>query len=151
VTNKTERQPTPESLPVKETKERVVGQVSNLPTAPVKHKRVGQVKNLPHTSKALPIEEEIATEFFPLVSQDVLPARGQLRRIEVPRSTLINFGLPVNAERIEFPIQADLLVGEDGAARAIRFVQERFPDEAVINVYGSTSRKTIPTSFQPQR
>jgi hypothetical protein len=88
-------------------------------------------------------EEEITTEFFPLVTQDVLPERGQLRRVKVPRSTLINFGLPVNGERLEFPINADLLVGEDGAARAIRFVQDRqdrFPSETFINhnSYGST-------------
>lgn len=71
------------------------------------------------------MEEEIATEFFPLVTTNALPERGQLRRVKVPRSTLINFGLPVNAERLEIPINADLLVGEDGAARAIRFVQDR--------------------------
>ncbi len=73
------------------------------------------------------VEEEIATEFFPLVNENALPERGQLRRVQVPRSTLINFGLPVNAERLEFPINADLLVGEDGGARAIRFVQDWFP------------------------
>ena len=103
------------------------------------------------------VEEEIATDFFPLVTQDALPARGQLRRVKVPRSTLIRFGLPVSAERLEIPINADLLVGEDGAARAIRFVQERIPPDSVIpdsviNVYGgNASRRPIPTSYRNPR
>ena len=80
------------------------------------------------TEQVTGLEEEIATEFFPLVNENALPERGQLRRVSVPRSTLIKFGLPINAERLEIPINADLLVGEDGAARAIRFVQDRFPN-----------------------
>ena len=83
------------------------------------------------------LEEEIATEFFPLVNENALPERGQLRRVSVPRSTLINFGLPINAERLEIPINADLLVGEDGAARAIRFVQDR-----------SYSGRTLPATYR---
>ena len=98
----------------------------------------------PQPAEAAFTEEEIATEFFPLVTTNALPERGQMVRVKVPRSTLINFGLPVNAERTEIPINADLLVGEDGAARAIRFVQERLPQEAVMNVYG----KTMPASYR---
>ncbi len=90
------------------------------------------------------IEEEIATEFYPLVTANALPERGQMRRIQVPRSTLINFGLPVNAERLGIPINADLLVGEDGAARAIRFVQDRFPSET-LNNYGG---RPLPASYR---
>jgi hypothetical protein len=36
---------------------------------------------------------------------------------------LISFGLPVNAERAAEPVTADVVVGVDGVARAIRFVQ----------------------------
>jgi hypothetical protein len=41
----------------------------------------------------------------------------------MPRATLASFGLPVNAERASELIKADILIGDDGLARAIRFVQ----------------------------
>ena len=49
--------------------------------------------------------------------------RGQLIRVMVPRSTLGSFGFPVNPERAMMPVKADLVVGEDGMARAIRFIK----------------------------
>ena len=47
----------------------------------------------------------------------------QLMRIELPRSALVSFGLPMNVERADQRIKADVLVGNDGVARAIRFVR----------------------------
>jgi hypothetical protein len=68
---------------------------------------------------------EITTDFLLLssVSRSAPMERGQLVRVRMPRSALVSFGLPMNAERAEIPIKADLLVGEDGVARAIRFVR----------------------------
>jgi hypothetical protein len=65
-----------------------------------------------------------ATDFFPLAyGDDQKPMeRGQVIRVQMQRSALIAFGLPVNIERADTPVKADLLVGEDGMARAIRFV-----------------------------
>jgi hypothetical protein len=70
-------------------------------------------------------ESEYATDFLPLAyDDDQNPMeRGQVIRVHVPRSALIAFGLPVNIERADTPVKADLLVGEDGMARAIRFVR----------------------------
>ncbi|HEY6403913.1 MAG TPA: hypothetical protein VI479_21000 [Blastocatellia bacterium] len=70
-------------------------------------------------------ESEYATDFLPLAyDDDQNPMeRGQVIRVHVPRSALITFGLPVNIERADTPVKADLLVGEDGMARAIRFVR----------------------------
>lgn len=48
---------------------------------------------------------------------------GQVIRVQMPRSALITLGLPVNVEHADVPVKADLLVGEDGLARAIRFVR----------------------------
>jgi len=48
---------------------------------------------------------------------------GEVIRVQMPRSALITLGLPVNVERADEPIMADLLIGEDGLARAIRFVR----------------------------
>ena len=47
----------------------------------------------------------------------------QLGRVELPRSSLASFGLPVNLERAGERIKADVVVGNDGMARAIRFVR----------------------------
>jgi hypothetical protein len=68
---------------------------------------------------------EIATEFLPLGYGNVLGLQegGQIVRVEVPRSTLVSFGLPVNLDRVGHRVKADLLLGVDGSARAIRFVQ----------------------------
>jgi hypothetical protein len=67
---------------------------------------------------------EVATDFIPLVFGQVLdPAeRAQLLRVNVPRSAMRTVGLPVREERMEERVPADLLVGEDGTPRAIRFV-----------------------------
>jgi hypothetical protein len=67
---------------------------------------------------------EIATEFIPLVQGDNLNGMesGQIVRVELPRSALISFGLPMNMERADQRIKADVVLGNDGLARAIRFV-----------------------------
>jgi len=68
---------------------------------------------------------EIATDFLPLgyTSPMNLQDGGQVMRVELPRSALAGFGLPVNMERVNERVKADVLVGPDGQARAIRFVQ----------------------------
>lgn len=70
-------------------------------------------------------ESEIATDFLPLVDADSSAAQegGQLVRVEMPRTALAAFGLPMNIERADEPVKADVLVGHDGLARAIRFVR----------------------------
>jgi len=70
-------------------------------------------------------EQEIATDFIPVIfSEDAQPMeRGQLIRVQMPRSAMLKFGLPMNFERANVPVKADLLIGEDGLAQAIRFVR----------------------------
>jgi hypothetical protein len=65
---------------------------------------------------------EIVTQFFPLL--DVAPPfeRGELLRVTVPASTMRRVGLPVNEDRLGDRVYADVLVGDEGLARAIRFV-----------------------------
>jgi len=67
---------------------------------------------------------EIATRFYPLVEEgEMSPLEsGMIVRVEAPASALITLGLPITAENINRPVQADLLLGQDGLARAIRFV-----------------------------
>jgi hypothetical protein len=68
---------------------------------------------------------EIATEFIPVgySSPAMLQDGGQVVRVELPRYAMARFGLPVNMDRYEEKVKADVLVGVDGLARAIRFVQ----------------------------
>ena len=71
------------------------------------------------------VTNEIATDFIPLsyMSTASLQDGGQIVRVQLPRSALANFGLPVNMDRYNEKVKADVLFGVDGTARAIRFVQ----------------------------
>ena len=71
------------------------------------------------------VTREIATDFIPLsyMSAASLQDGGQIIRVQLPRSALANFGLPVNMDRYNEKVKADVLYGVDGMARAIRFVQ----------------------------
>jgi hypothetical protein len=48
---------------------------------------------------------------------------GFIVRVEVPRSTLIAMGLPLNVERHEEAVKADVMMGDNGVAYAIRVVR----------------------------
>jgi hypothetical protein len=69
--------------------------------------------------------DEYATDFVPLSYGSVQKPMesGEVIRMEMPRSALIAFGLPVNVVRADTPVTAELLLGEDGMARAIRFLR----------------------------
>jgi hypothetical protein len=68
---------------------------------------------------------EIATQFIPVgySSPAMLQDGGQVVRVELPRYAMARFGLPVNMDRYDEKVKADVLMGVDGLARAIRFVQ----------------------------
>jgi len=67
--------------------------------------------------------DEVTTDFIPL-SYDPAPAGAtSVVRVELPRAALIAFGLPVNEDRMEDLVQADLLLDQDGLTRAVRFVE----------------------------
>ena len=77
------------------------------------------------TPKPRPIKRrprEIVTQFFPLMDAAPPFERGELLRVTVPASTMRSVGLPVNEERLGDRVYADVLVGQEGLARAIRFV-----------------------------
>ena len=68
---------------------------------------------------------EVATDFMPL-TYDAATApldSGHLVRVELPRTALLSMGLPMSVERQNEYVKADVLMGEDGVARAIRFVR----------------------------
>ncbi len=48
---------------------------------------------------------------------------GQIVRVKVPRSMMVSLGVTTNVEKNSELVTAEVIVGEDGSARAIRFVQ----------------------------
>jgi hypothetical protein len=83
------------------------------PARPTRPKAVAQTPAQPR---------EVVTEFFPLM--DVMPPieYGQVYRVTVPASTMRAVGIPVRREMWNQRVEAEVLVGEEGLARAIRFV-----------------------------
>jgi hypothetical protein len=71
----------------------------------------------------LPERREVVTDFFPLMSPAPPFERGQMLRVQLPAAAMRTVGLPVREEHMADPIQADVLVGEEGMPRAIRFVR----------------------------
>jgi hypothetical protein len=68
---------------------------------------------------------EIATDFLPMTYGGAvnLQEGGQMVRVELPRLAMASFGLPVNMDRANEKVKADVLLGIDGLAHAIRFVR----------------------------
>jgi hypothetical protein len=80
---------------------------------------------LPRTAKHRTRATEEVTEFFPLmegIDLDSLEA-VQAVRVELPASALNDLGLQTNQDNGTGPVKADVLLGIDGIARAIRFVR----------------------------
>ncbi|MBI2679698.1 MAG: hypothetical protein HYX25_01665 [Candidatus Solibacter usitatus] len=97
-------------------------QVVEIPAAPVPPLVVAE-RPLRHKPARAAVKREVVTDFIPVMVDPDPFERGRLVRVKLPRSALTAFGLPVNEERLEERIQADVLIGEDGLARAIRFVK----------------------------
>ena len=70
------------------------------------------------------------TEFFPLFYGSIPASSGHIVRMEVPRASLTRFGLASahGAGQTTGTVLADVLVGEDGLARAVRFVRPIFQE-----------------------
>jgi len=89
-----------------------------------------QPKNLPkRVRRRAPVdsldEVEVVTRFFPLREGEDLTTLDSLQvvRVELPGSALGEVGFPVDPETANEPVKADVVLGQDGLARAIRFVR----------------------------
>jgi hypothetical protein len=65
-------------------------------------------------------------DFIPLPSASGMEPGEEVNlvRVELPRSSMIALGFTVSAERAAEPVEADVMLGLDGVARAVRFVDE---------------------------
>lgn len=70
-------------------------------------------------------DTEVTTDFMPIgyVNSASLQDGGSVVRVELPRSTIVSLGFAMNMDRYGERVKADVLMGADGLARAIRFVQ----------------------------
>jgi hypothetical protein len=82
---------------------------------------VGAANNLDNSAANV----EVATDFMPIgyVNSQSLQDGGSVVRVELSRSTIVSMGFAVNMDRYGERVKADVLMGADGLARAIRFVQ----------------------------
>jgi len=115
--------PTAPDTPEKFTQAKTQVAAVTLPSRPTPDaKRSKRQPRLPRASDAEP--REIVTQFFPVIQgSELIPLEsGQIIRVRMPRSNLIPLGIPYSQERADETIQADVLVSNDGLARAIRLV-----------------------------
>jgi hypothetical protein len=70
-------------------------------------------------------ETDLVTDYFALTSCPEMRCLEEVQRFRVrlPESSMAYFGLPVSEDAASNRIDADVLVGPDGVARAVRFVQ----------------------------
>jgi hypothetical protein len=83
------------------------------------------VRNAPHSERAVPPEPAVElTDFVPWPGADAGPPfeSGELVRVDLPVSALPALGLWPPSSDVSF-VQADVIVGQDGFARAVRLVQ----------------------------
>jgi hypothetical protein len=64
--------------------------------------------------------------FIPLPNTGQIDANEEtdVVRVELPRSVMFELGYSVSADRAEETVQADVMLGSDGVARAVRFLDE---------------------------
>lgn len=129
--------------------ERVVTAVPHAPVAPklpqamltAPAAQAGGGSQPQHSSRtaklaALPPEPEAVTELaeflpLPFANDDSPLGTAEVVRIRLSESALGVLGLPVSEDASPQPVTADVVIGEDGVARAIRFISGPVPSEVV--------------------
>jgi hypothetical protein len=96
---------------------------SPLRLTPIRH-NLSSARSNTNRSK-LGANSEMTTDFIPVTYGGAasLSDGGRMVRVELPRSAMASFGLPINVDRANEKIKADVLLGVDGLAHAIRFVR----------------------------
>ena len=82
-------------------------------------------KTRPAPTKVRPRAVEVVTEFYPIVDGEDLDSLdgGQILRVKLPATALTEAGLAAGPDALDGSVTADVLLGHDGMARAIRFVR----------------------------
>jgi len=88
---------------------------------PSKHK----VERIPDRITNETVATKAADEYLPLtyLAKTTAMDTGTIIRVRLSRSALVTLGLPVNLENSSDSVSAEVVMGDDGVARAIRLVQ----------------------------
>jgi hypothetical protein len=79
-----------------------------------------------HALSASSAEGELVTAFFPLQYSSIPMSAGRLVRLAVPREAMASFGIEeveTAPGQLSSLVLAEVMVGDDGLARAVRFVR----------------------------
>lgn len=90
---------------------------------PLPKSNLKRIQPTPEKSlKASQLKTEVATNFIPL---SYLPATesGQIVRVKVPRSMMVSLGVTTDTARNAELVNAEVIIADDGGARAIRFLK----------------------------
>jgi hypothetical protein len=105
-------------------------QQSSAPRVGIKQDTIIRPQPTAHHRRAHPVnamdEDRALTEYYiPLtyLADSTAMESGQIVRVRLPRSALISLGLAMGAESMGELVEADVVLGDDGVARAIRLVQ----------------------------
>src|SRR5205807_682280 len=84
------------------------------------------------TKPANSVNAEIATDFIPVIYGGAanLAEGGRMVRVELPRSAMASFGLPVHIDRVNEKVKADVLLGVDG--NTFTFVNSEFSFDKLV-------------------
>lgn len=84
-------------------------------------------------------EVEVVTQFFLLREGEDLSSIESLSlvRVELPGSAIKEAGIPIILELANTRVTADVILGQDGLARAIRFVANSSATESIKRDYGT--------------
>jgi hypothetical protein len=71
------------------------------------------------------LADETAGDFYPLPDADGLPPieSAMVVRVQMPMASLELIGFPISEDRAGGPVEAEVLLGQDGLARGVRLVE----------------------------
>jgi hypothetical protein len=95
------------------------------PKRTVARRLPGRPKSRPKALVPVADTPEVATDFFAIPYVEPLrpDQRADVYRVQMPRAGMAVFGLPVVGGRLDSRVTADVLMGEDGVVRAVRFIR----------------------------
>ena len=88
--------------------------------------QAADVESLPALTQLMDSESAEAAGFIPLPNAVEVDPNEEVNliRIELPRSAMAALGFEVNADQASEGVAADVMLGHDGLARAVRFLDE---------------------------
>jgi hypothetical protein len=94
----------------------------NIVSAKVARTEMHSVRTPAEINVVAPAKEEIKTDFIALsYARD--PESGQIVRVKVPRALMVSLGVVASDKTPSGMVDAEVLVGDDGLTRAIRFIR----------------------------